>query len=131
MLGEVPTQRRLTSVRASDRRFTLYVMSQLVQEAGRMPDTAIRFARNVSEVRTPRHLLSLREDIRKNHRGQLADLHGAINDRFKTTGARDDYVNVFYAASEMALMEQVGRARLQPEDRRTLRRLWEHLLHAT
>lgn len=95
-----------------------------------MPDAAIRFARDVSEVRTPSHLVPLREDVRKNHRGQLAQLHGAINDRFKTAGARDDYVNVFYAAGEMALMEKVGRAQLQPEDRRTLRRLWEDLLHA-
>jgi hypothetical protein len=95
-----------------------------------MPDAAIRLARGVAQVWTPEHLVPLREAVRENHRGQFIQLQGAINDRFDTTGASNDYVNVFYAAGEMALMEQVGRAQLQPEDRRTLRRLWEHLLHA-
>lgn len=95
-----------------------------------MPDAAIRFARDVYQVRTPEHLVPLREEVRKNHRGKFAQLQGAINDRFGTTGATDDYVNVFYAAGEMALMERVGRAQLQPEDRLTLRHLWENLLDA-
>jgi hypothetical protein len=105
-------------------------MSKLLDEAAQMPDAAIRFARDVSEVQTPQHLVPLRTEVRTKHRGQLLQLHEAINRRFGTTGARDDYVNVFYAASEMALMEEIGRAQLQPEDRHTLRRLWEHLLHA-
>jgi hypothetical protein len=105
-------------------------MSHVLQEAGQMPDAAIRLAHDISQVWTPEHLVPLRDDVRKNHRGQLTQLHEAINDRFGTTGASDDYVNVFYAAGEMALMEQVGRVQLQPEDRRTLRRLWEDLLHA-
>jgi hypothetical protein len=95
-----------------------------------MPDAAIRLAREISEVRTPEHLIPLRTEVRKKHRGQLLQVHGAINDRFGTTGATHDYVNVFYAASEMALMEVVGRAQLSTQDRRTLRRLWEQLLHS-
>jgi hypothetical protein len=95
-----------------------------------MPDEAIRFARGVSHVWTPEHLVPLREEVRANHRGQFVQLQAGINDRFGTTGASDDYVNVFYAAGEMALMEQVGRAKLPPDDRHTLRRLWKHLLDA-
>src|SRR6266508_3871265 len=122
--------RRARPGRASVRRSTLLPVSQLLQEAGRMPDAAIRFARDISQVWTPEHLLPLRENVRTNHRGQFAQLQVAINDRFGTTGASDDYVNVFYAAGEMALMEHVGRPTLAPDDRRTLRRLWEHLLQA-
>lgn len=57
-------------------------------------------------------------------------VHDAINKRFGTTGASVDYVNVFYAASEMALMERVARNELPPGGRAALRRLWEDLLSA-
>lgn len=96
-----------------------------------MPDPSIRLARDVSEVRTPEHLVPLRTHVRSKHRAALGQLHAAIDERFGSTGASQDYVNVFYAASEMALMERIGRADLSPEDRRTLRRLWEDLLSAT
>jgi len=45
-------------------------------------------------------------------------------------GARDDYVNVFYAASEMALMAWVGREELADADVLLLRQLWDDLLAA-
>ena len=96
-----------------------------------MPDESIRFARGVSQVWTPEHLVELRTRIRTGHRGELLQIHAAINQRFGTTGASSDYVNVFYAASEMALMESVAREELSAEDRVTLRRLWQALLTAS
>jgi hypothetical protein len=57
-------------------------------------------------------------------------VHHAINERFGTTGATDDYVNVFYAASEMAVMANVG-TDLQAGDYALLRQLWEALLNAS
>lgn len=96
-----------------------------------MPEASLRLARQISEVWTPQHLVPLRTLVRSKHRAALRELHAAIDDRFGTTGASDDYVNVFYAASEMALMEHVGRADLRAQDRQTLRRLWEDLLAAT
>jgi hypothetical protein len=105
-------------------------VNELLNEARRMPDASIRLAKDVSYVQTRQHLIQFRTDVRTKHRASLLALHAAINERFGTTGAASDYVNVFYAASEMALMERVGRDSLSPVDRRTLRRLWEHLLHA-
>ncbi len=95
-----------------------------------MPEGSVPFARGIYQVRTPAHLVPLREHVRSEHHGALAQLRAAIEERFGTNGARDDYVNVFYAAGEMALMELVGRRRLPPQDRRTLRHLWESLLSA-
>ena len=95
-----------------------------------MPDASVSFARGIAQVRTPEHLVPLRERVRDDHLADLRMLHNEINERFGTTGARDDYVNVFYAASEMALMERIGRGELSAEDGQTLRHLWEALLHA-
>jgi hypothetical protein len=106
-------------------------VNDLLSEAQRLPEASIKFARGVSHVRTPEHLIPLRTEVRETHRGQLLQLHEQINRRFGTTGASDDYVNVFYAASEMALMEWVGRKELPDSDRRSLRNLWEALLYAT
>lgn len=103
-------------------------MNDLLDEAKRMPDAAIRFAQGISWVKTPEHLVPLRDLIRSKHRGDLAVLHGALSDRFQTAA---DYINVFYAASEMALMERVGRNELLSTDRRALRQLWESLLRAS
>jgi len=104
----------------------------LLDEAQRMPDASIRLARDASYVvETPRHLLDLRTRIRIEHRGQLLALHWQINRRFRTTAAQNNYVNVFYAASEMALMEAIGRNELSQDDCMTLRRLWNALLSAT
>jgi hypothetical protein len=96
-----------------------------------MPEAAVRFARGVSKVWTPEHLVELRTRVRSDHRSDLLRLHAAINERFGTTGASDDYVNVFYAASEMALMERIARDELPAEDRVALRRLWNDLLAAS
>jgi hypothetical protein len=100
---------------------------ELLREAKRMPDAAIDFARGVSTVRTPEHLVPLRERVRSEHLRLLRSVHAALYERFRTTG---DYINVFYAAAEMAVMEQIGRNELPVDDRRTLRRLWEDLLAA-
>lgn len=75
-------------------------------------------------------LVPLRDRIRKHNGGQLRALHAAIDERFGTTGASDDYVNVFYAASEMALMEELGRTELSAGQRQSLRMLWTDLLSA-
>ncbi len=81
-----------------------------------MPPASLLFAHGVSQVRTPDHLVPLRERVRNDHGAELGRLHAEINERFGTTGATDDYVNVFYAASEMALMEWVGRNELPAGD---------------
>lgn len=95
-----------------------------------MSDASVAFARGVSQVWTPEEFIPLRTQVREKHRAAFAQLQHAINDRFGTNGGRDDFVNVFYAAGEMALMEHVARTQLRADDRRVLRRLWEHLLHA-
>jgi hypothetical protein len=77
----------------------------------------------ISIGRTPTQLVPLRERVRKQHRAQLLQVHEAINERFGTTGASADYVNVFYAASQMALMEWVGRKEFSAPDRARLRQL--------
>jgi hypothetical protein len=100
-------------------------MQHLIEEAARMPAGSKRFAEGVDSVWTPQHLVPLRTYVPENHWNQLLQVHAAINERFGTTGATDDYINVFYAASEMALMEWVGRSELSDEDQRSLRNLWE------
>lgn len=95
-----------------------------------MPNGSIAFARGISQVWTPEEFIPLRTHVREKHHASFRELQNAINDRFGTDGGRDDFVNVFYAAAEMALMEDVGRKQLRQDDRRMLRRLWEHLLHA-
>jgi hypothetical protein len=106
-------------------------MSDLVEEARNMPKASIRFARDTLYVKPPEHLLPLLDHVREKHGGELSELQEAINERFGTTGARDDYVNVFYAAGELALMERVGRDELTASDRTALRELWETLLAAS
>lgn len=78
----------------------------------------------------PTHLVALPEHVLQARRGELAAVHEAINERFGTTGATDDYVNVFYAASDMAVMANAG-TDLPAGDRVLLRQLWEALLNAT
>jgi len=105
-------------------------MQHLLDEAARMPPTGVRFVRGVSQVRTIEHLVPLRRRVRTQHAGALRQLHAAIDRRFGATGASDDYVNVFDAASAMALMERIGRDELFAEDRRMRRRLSEDLFAA-
>lgn len=93
-----------------------------------MPDAAVRFARGVSHVSTPDHLVPLRTLVRTKHSAELASVHAALYERFDRTS--EDYLNVFRASAEMAVMERVGRDSLTPDDRRLLRQLWETLLHA-
>jgi hypothetical protein len=105
--------------------------AMLLDEARRIPDASIRVARDVSYVLAtpPHHLLDLRARVRTEHRGELLALHWQIKKRFGTP-VQNDYVNVFYAASEMALMEAIGRNELSQDDCTTLRRLWNALLNA-
>ncbi|MBN3507683.1 hypothetical protein JYB55_02380 [Mycolicibacterium septicum] len=104
-------------------------MVDLIAEASQMPDAAIRFARGVSQVWTPEHLVPLRTIVRKRHSGELGAVHAALDDRFNDRNA--DWMGVFRAAAEMAVMEQVGRKELSPQDRALLRQLWTALLAAT
>ncbi len=103
-------------------------MENLTAEAAQMPDAAIRFAQGVGSVRTPEHLVPLRETVRVNHKAQLVALHGALDRRFNQPNAQ--WMGVFRAAAEMALMEHIGRQELPPGDRQLLRQLWNALLNA-
>lgn len=102
-------------------------MTDLLDEARQMPDAAKRFARGVSSVHTPDHLVPLRTMVRERHRAELLAVHAALEERFDRTS--DDFLNVFRAASEMALMEAVARDQLPPNDRAALRDLWQTLLN--
>jgi hypothetical protein len=104
-------------------------MGDLISEAAQMPDAAIRFARGVDRVWTPEHLVPLRTIVRERHGAQLHAVHAALDQRFKQPNA--NWMGVFRAAAEMAVMEQVGRQELTPEDRGLLRQLWMALLAAT
>ena len=104
-------------------------MADLISEASQMPDAAIRFARGVSEVWTPKHLVPLRTNVRQQHAGQLRAVHAALDERFNQPTA--DWMGVFRAAAEMAVMEDVGRKQLTQKDRGLLRQLWTALLTAT
>jgi hypothetical protein len=104
-------------------------MADLISEAAQMPDAAVGFARGVGQVWTPEHLVPLRTSVRQHHRAQLHAVHAALDQRFKEPNA--DWMGVFRAAAEMAVMEQVGRQKLTPKDRGLLRQLWTALLTAT
>jgi hypothetical protein len=103
-------------------------MNDLTVEAAQVPDSAIRFAKEVGWVRTPEYLVPLRTMVRTKHPAGLAAVHDALDERFGHTNA--DFVNVFRAAAEMAVMEQVSHNELDPKERRLLRSLWEALLNA-
>lgn len=102
-------------------------MQNLLLEARTMPDAALTFARGVSEVHTPNHLIPLREQTRNKHRREMDALFAAINDRFN---ANEPVIGVFYAAGEMAVMAHVGGSAVTPQDRARLRQLWEALRNA-
>jgi hypothetical protein len=104
-------------------------MADLISEAAQMPDAAVRFAQGVGQVWTPEHLVPLRTSVRQNHGGQLRAVHAALDQRFKQPTA--EWMGVFRAAAEMAVMEQVGQRELAPADRGLLRQLWNALLAAT
>ena len=116
--GRLPTHWRLV----------LPIVGDLIAEAAQMPDAAIRFARGVGSVWTPEHLVPLRTRVRQQHATQLRGLHAALDKRFSQPNA--DWMGVFRAAAEMALMEQIARKELKPEDRLLLRQLWLALLEA-
>lgn len=103
-------------------------MVDLMDEARRMPYASISFARGVSEVRTPEHLIPLRTRVRERHWSLLGSVHNVLYERFDRTS--DDYLNVFRAAAEMAVMAEVGRDSITPQDYQVLRQLWVDLLNA-
>lgn len=94
-----------------------------------MPDAAIQFARGVDRVWTPEHLVPLRSLVRQKYGASLTAVHAALDKRFNDRDA--DWMGVFRAAAEMAVMEQVGRKELASSDRNLLRQLWMALLAAT
>jgi hypothetical protein len=104
-------------------------MHDLLSEAAQMPYAAVRFAQGVGQVWTPNHLVPLRTNVRDNHGAQLRAVHVALDERFNQPNA--DWIGVFRAAAEMAVMEQVGPQELNHEDRDLLRQLWTALLAAT
>jgi hypothetical protein len=104
-------------------------MHDLVAEAAQMPDAAVRFAQGVGQVWTPNHLVPLRTSVRDHHGAQLRAVHAALDERFNQPNA--NWIGVFRAAAEMAVMEHVGREELDDEDRGLLRQLWTALLAAT
>ena len=103
-------------------------MGDLISEAGQMPDAAIGFARGVSNVWTPDHLVPLRTTVRQRHGVQLRAVHAALDRRFEQPTA--NWMGVLRAAAEMAVMEQVGHQELPLEDRNLLLQLWRALLAA-
>jgi hypothetical protein len=104
-------------------------MTDLISESLQMPDGSVRFARGVSFVTTPDHLVPLRSTVRQHHGTQLRAVHAALDQRFNQPNA--DWMGVFRAAAEMAVMEHVGHRELPPEDRMLLLQLWRALLAAT
>ncbi|MGV0738223.1 hypothetical protein ABQF35_14315 [Mycobacterium syngnathidarum] len=101
----------------------------LIAEAQQMPDAAIEFVRkNVGWVKTPEHLIPLRDEVRENHGGKLVAVFEALKKRFGTSDT--EWFGVFQAAAEHALMVEVGGEHLPPGDKQELRDLWEHLLQA-
>lgn len=102
-------------------------MQRLLDEARRMPPASLSFARGVSKVSAPDHLVNLRAMVRKHHGSDLGTLHATLTERLPNAGP---CLGVYVAAGEMALMEAVGRSVLPVEDRRALRHLWDTLLHA-
>jgi hypothetical protein len=98
---------------------------ELLDEARRMPQAAIELAREMPKLSPPEHLVALDERVRSDHRALIRSVHAALYERFHTVG---DYINVFYAAADLAVMERVAREELSSEDRRTLRHWWETLL---
>ena len=100
----------------------------VIAEAHRMPDAAVTFVRrNVGQVWTPKHLVPLRDEVRKNHGAKLSAVFEALGSRFNRNA---EWFGAFQAAAEMAVMVEVGGPGLPAKDRRVLRDLWENLLNA-
>jgi hypothetical protein len=95
-------------------------VSQLLAEIRDMPAAALTFARGVSKVRTPEHLVPVRDVVRADYAGELGLLFGALQERFPDVGS---FFGVFQAAVEMALMEHLARDELPVAERRLLRQL--------
>jgi hypothetical protein len=104
-------------------------VGDLTAEAAQMPDASVRFAQGVSNVWTPEHLVALRDIVRRQHAPELRSVHAALDRRFEQPNA--NWMGVFRAAAEMAVMEQVGHQELPAEDCNLLLQLWRALLAAT
>ncbi|AHC27880.1 MULTISPECIES: hypothetical protein [Mycobacteriaceae] len=104
-------------------------VGDLIAEAAQMPDASVRFAQGVSNVWTPEHLVALRDIVRREHTQQLRLVHAALDRRFEQPNV--NWMGVFRAAAEMAVMERVGHEELPVEDRNLLLQLWRALLAAT
>jgi hypothetical protein len=103
-------------------------MPDLLDDVRRMPDAAVRAAREIGDVPTPEHLRSLRIRVRAQHATELAAVHAALDQRFARTA--EDCLDVFRTAAELAMTAQVAGKDLVVNDRWQLRRCWEALLAA-
>lgn len=104
-------------------------MQELLAEAQQLPAEAVGRARSIAWVKPPDHLAELVPRVRKEHGGELRQLHAAIDHRltgFSAGGER----GAFYAASELAFIAQVWHRDLAGADRTALRACWQHLLAA-
>jgi cation diffusion facilitator CzcD-associated flavoprotein CzcO len=104
-------------------------VDDLITEAARMPDAAVRFAQGTGTVGTPDNLVPLRDNVRTKHKAELERLFATLDRRFNQPNA--SWMGAFRAGAELALMEKVARRQLEPRDRRLLRQLWEALLAAS
>ncbi|WP_405488151.1 hypothetical protein [Nocardia sp. NBC_00511] len=93
-----------------------------------MPDSAIQFARETDWSGPPPEFHTLLADVRTRYEHQLAVLHHALDKRLGEP--QPDCLDCFRAATEMAVMAEVGAHTLTPADRHRLRELWTALLHA-
>jgi hypothetical protein len=101
-------------------------VQELLIEVRELSSRAIERARLIAWVGPPDHLDGLVGRIRDEHGGKVAELHAAVDRRLAREPVRAER-GVFYAASELALIESVWRDELEPEDRSSLRDCWEHL----
>jgi hypothetical protein len=83
----------------------------------------------VSNVWTPEHLVAFRGIVRRDYAQQSRLVHAALDRRFEQPNA--NWMGVFRAAAEMAVMEQVGHQELPAEDCDRLLQLWRALLATT
>ena len=104
-------------------------MTELLTEAQRLSAEAVGRARSIAWVKPPDHLAHLVRRVRREHGGELGQLHAAIDAHFAGQHVRHER-GAFYAASELALIEYVWRRELPAADRSSLRSCWEHLLSA-
>jgi hypothetical protein len=104
-------------------------MRPLLHEAGELPERAVERARGIAWVKPPDHLAERVPQVRAEHGGALAQVHGVIDRRLQGRTVGEER-GAFYAASELALIAEVFGRELTRGDVMALRAPWEHLLAA-